>query len=1804
MLKNKLLLKIVAVFIVIEMSVSTVLPTVALALTSGPTAPEATSFEPVDTSDLVNVMTGDLTYNVPLLNVDGPSGGYPLALSYHAAIQPDEDASWVGLGWSLNPGAITRNVNGFADDQYNSNTTNRIYWEGGVQRNYELGVSIGLKGTASVGVGLAYSHDTYRGSLGVGFNVHAGTAAFSAEIGVSPDGSASVGAYVGSGSEKAGSSIGISTDLESVTVSAKTWNSGGSGNISVTGSSRNVEVNGGATGGAMGVQMSSSGRSTLKLGGFSGSVFNSKQGKISTNSQSYGVTIPIYAVQISLGYSYTRYWMDETEKATVNGSLYNPTDMVTGFDTKAYDSYTISSSNSSAAVEDPNYSQAFTFPDYDSYTVAAQGVGGSMRPYHYKTTALRQNRKVDGNYQIKQYPFADDDFLDQQVHFRFVNDFSNKYLTQNGTWTGTASRLDASFGDALTGETNSDGIVDNQLAGSKHIEWYTNAQILGTDATKLPFSKGFVDATSTGFDRSTAPPSQIGGFKITNESGVTYHFALPAYAYDEYQYSENIRRQDGKTFNELKKPEKYAYTWYLTAITGPDYVDRSTTGTANHVLDENDWGYWVSFEYGQWTDNYAWRNPGNGYIDDIDNNFRNYASGKKELYYLDAIKTKTNTAIFIKEMRIDGKSSAVAYNLQKKSDFGYIPSTYSGQFTSTVYAPDDCGTSAVVPRDKTITNLSVTHTTYPVSPLKLKKTLLFDNLVLKNILQTNNIPSLNDLKSTGLLYSFNINFNKQIQTTSTVHSCPNPNDDPCECEYTETTTTQSQTVPATIFLHKPSNIFDTDDFRNIASSLRNATKVIEFETDYSLTPETDNSFDHPNLYSATPPTSSTSCTYYGKLTLKGLHFSGRGSADPDLIPPMRFAYDYPDPVKGFASITTDLGNNLFNMKMSVSKLQAGDLINFSAGSNCFAMVESINGTDHTLRILGRNRPALGNVVWTATKNPPYNKDHYDIWGLYKPDYADPNGRAINRYTTPNSVKSLDAWSLREVTTSVGAKISFDYGPDTYARTVMQNGSSFVLNFVTPLGLLDPNDQTPPFTFRYMLNVRNEGKDLSTIYTVDSFIEAALPYSYSLDGITREIKVLTVGKVAAVTANTLEVHFTDYILNNQQSSTGVDYYGGVIFYNTDQSQAPHVNAGGGLRVNSITLTDPIFNKAKKVTYDYNKAGLTSGATSYEPNIVEKFTSIGDSQVEKYFKLALFSRFDNILLNAREVPAPGIMYEQVTVKEEILTATGFIPGPTYNQYNFEPLRSNMVGLWTAESTTSGGDTYDGITYGNTFKARNVIKDFTTWSGRLNSVVSFDRFGNKVSELRNEYLHQQIANYTTTATSLMDQSYRPLMDPFNQQGVIQESAWSGKFVKIGSTFRLYGTISEKHSYPSVEIAQTSINYKTGVSTRTENRAFDFYSGVTTKTRGQDQYGHTIETEILPAYREYDAMGLMISGGKNMLTQQAGAISKQTDPTGATGLLSASVQTWSDNTSVVGAPTAKQPGFWRKEAAYAWSGNDRPLENSGLYAYSSFNRFNFDDLSANSAQWEKISAVTLYDVASHPLEAIDINGDKAATKTSSDQTRIFATIAGARYDEFAFSGAEDNTVGGAYGGGVLKSDGTEQFKTSATDKTTTHTGAKSVRLSSTSGKTFMYSFTADANSDYLASIWVNSMSGRLYYSVNGVVTSTPGTPSENAKAGSWYLINAKIPKSASMANIAVWASTAGGACNFDDFRVGPYESPLISYVYNEWGDLSHILNSNNLYTEYIYDDLGRLKEVKKETLEHGVVKTAEHKYNYGLNN
>lgn len=104
--------KLIAAFFICLIGWDIVFPTAAIALTGGPSQPEVQSFEPVGTTEMVDVFSGDFVYNIPLLDVEG----FPVNISYHSGVGMDDEASWVGLGWNINPGAVNRNMRGVPDD--------------------------------------------------------------------------------------------------------------------------------------------------------------------------------------------------------------------------------------------------------------------------------------------------------------------------------------------------------------------------------------------------------------------------------------------------------------------------------------------------------------------------------------------------------------------------------------------------------------------------------------------------------------------------------------------------------------------------------------------------------------------------------------------------------------------------------------------------------------------------------------------------------------------------------------------------------------------------------------------------------------------------------------------------------------------------------------------------------------------------------------------------------------------------------------------------------------------------------------------------------------------------------------------------------------------------------------------------------------------------------------------------------------------------------------------------------------------------------------------------------------------------------------------------------------------------------------------------------------------------------------------------------------------------------------------------------------------------------------------------------
>lgn len=179
----------------------------------GPDQPEVQSFTPVGTDGMVDPFTGDFSYNIPLLDIDG----YPINLAYNAGIGMDQEASWVGLGWNLNPGVINRHMRGVPDD---FNGTDQVVQEYNQKDNWTFGMNFGANYEIFSITAESKPNDTIgsfsiSASLGVQYNNYMG---YSAEISTGPSFSIAkkVGFDVGiqfTGSSQGGASIGQSVGL-------------------------------------------------------------------------------------------------------------------------------------------------------------------------------------------------------------------------------------------------------------------------------------------------------------------------------------------------------------------------------------------------------------------------------------------------------------------------------------------------------------------------------------------------------------------------------------------------------------------------------------------------------------------------------------------------------------------------------------------------------------------------------------------------------------------------------------------------------------------------------------------------------------------------------------------------------------------------------------------------------------------------------------------------------------------------------------------------------------------------------------------------------------------------------------------------------------------------------------------------------------------------------------------------------------------------------------------------------------------------------------------------------------------------------------------------------------------------------------------------------------------------------------------------------------------------------------------------------------------------------------------------------
>lgn len=776
-LRSKRVQRRIAVFLLLVFVHSVVGPTIGYALTGGPNQQEYAAFEEPGASDMVNLLTGDFTTSLPVVEVPGPEGSFSVPLSYHAGIGPDQQASWVGLGWTINTGAINRSINQYPDDALGETQSITVQ---------DLTGTYGIH--ASNGI-FTYGANTQTGSYG-GFNFF--------DI-ISMQWANQEVTNVGLGGLNFGGVLAEDWSFNTeqhvrASMTILTWGAAGAA-AGAAGAAAAIAKNA-----AMGIAMQTITTAAANRFGSSsaGTPLAPTAGYWQYSKKTNRIGI--------LGKTY-HIWLDQTRKEKMYGGLYLGKPTLQPIDNNLYDGalkdiqlkldgtsetmYEFPPDDQSSGKKigsDVNYqlkngdefyeSNNPASVAYDNYNVSAAGISGAINPYRFEVGSISMPRSMSKFHQ-RMAPVR---FEDYKVPF-FYDGYSNSYYNHIGGYsnvytpgsfhsgiasTVTSNDLTYTLNDVSFKSQRRRSDVNNSspnLAHGNHVEWLSNADIKNAvtypskfidalsaespagiqNSDRFIFRSNFAtgtglisasnvpvthDVSSTSFSNTIqlssavvgdfnsvsnviinavfynnlssfqnqtdgiyrtyttsvqavntstnqitvqsvgdmssfygkyaeieiryykSPTSQnsIGGFCITSADGTMYHFAIPIYDYDNRTEMKDVSDPDNKK-SVITRTSAFASSWLLTAITGPDFIDRNSNGLA----DEGDWGYWVKFNYGKHSNDYQWRAPFSGDRRTDDNQYKVYSHGFKQLYYLNSIETRSHLALFLKDERLDGK---------------------------------------------------------------------------------------------------------------------------------------------------------------------------------------------------------------------------------------------------------------------------------------------------------------------------------------------------------------------------------------------------------------------------------------------------------------------------------------------------------------------------------------------------------------------------------------------------------------------------------------------------------------------------------------------------------------------------------------------------------------------------------------------------------------------------------------------------------------------------------------------------------------------------------------------------------------------------------------------------------------------------------------------------------------------------------------------------------------------------------------------------------------------------------------------
>lgn len=405
-IRNSRAFKLLSVFLIMNIVAEIVIPTSALALTGGPAQPEFGSFTPIGASDMVDLSSGDMNYNIPLMDV----GGYPLNIAYSSGVGMDDEASWVGLGWNLSVGQINRNVRGIPDDFKGDKLT----YENDLKPNVTVGANLkvqpsvfgfDLPENVNANIGVAAMYNNYEGftmkpSIGMNVelskNVSVGFNAESGPDGLSVSPSLSVhkkGKDKEGRNTKMGGTVGVSMNSRQG-ITSTSLNFSRSVSEDVT-----KKIKAGKNKGQSFTESTTVGSASVgsSIGFADNSYTPSKRVGMNTGSFTVNATLGAEFFGGEGGMDITAYGTvqkvrDEEKYKQVRSYGYEHTEKATRYDVVDFNR----EKESAVTVNATNL--PVTNYTYDIYSVQGQGVSGMYRPYRNQVGYVFDAHVQDGSF--------------------------------------------------------------------------------------------------------------------------------------------------------------------------------------------------------------------------------------------------------------------------------------------------------------------------------------------------------------------------------------------------------------------------------------------------------------------------------------------------------------------------------------------------------------------------------------------------------------------------------------------------------------------------------------------------------------------------------------------------------------------------------------------------------------------------------------------------------------------------------------------------------------------------------------------------------------------------------------------------------------------------------------------------------------------------------------------------------------------------------------------------------------------------------------------------------------------------------------------------------------------------------------------------------------------------------------------------------------------------------------------------------------------------------------------------------------